>query len=92
LRNLIFRETTTIGMRWRLENKASLAREFLKVETPWGPVSIKIARWPSGEVVNAAPEYEDCRALAMGHSVPLKKVMQEAMRAYSATLLEGEKL
>jgi len=92
LRDLIFRETTTIGMRWRLENKASLAREFLRVETPWGPVSIKIARWPSGEVANAAPEYEDCRALAMGHSVPLKKVMQEAMRAYSATLLEGKKL
>jgi len=92
LRDLIFRETTTIGMRWRLENKASLAREFLRVETPWGPVSIKIARWPSGEVANAAPEYEDCRALAMGHSVPLKKVMHEAMRAYSATLLEGKKL
>jgi len=55
LRDLIFRETTTIGMRWRLENKASLAREFLKVETPWGPVSIKIARWPNGEVANAAP-------------------------------------
>jgi uncharacterized protein (TIGR00299 family) protein len=92
LRDLIFRETTTIGMRWRLENKASLAREFLKVETPWGAVSIKVARWPSGEVANAAPEYEDCRALAMGHNVPLKKVMHEAMRAYSATLLEGEKL
>jgi len=92
LRDLIFRETTTIGMRWRLENKASLAREFLRVETPWGPVSIKIARWPSGEVANAAPEYEDCRALALANSVPLKKVMQEAMRAYSAALFEGEKL
>jgi len=92
LRDLIFRETTTIGMRWRLENKASLAREFLKVETPWGPVSIKIARWPNGEVANAAPEYEDCRAIAVRHSVPLKRVMHEAMRAYSATLLKREKL
>jgi uncharacterized protein (DUF111 family) len=82
LRDLIFRETTTIGLHWRLENKASLAREFVEVQTPWGPVQIKIARWASGEVANAAPEYEDCRALARKHAVPLKQVMQAAMRAY----------
>lgn len=82
LRDLIFRETTTIGLHWRLENKASLAREFAEVQTPWGPVQIKIARWASGEVANAAPEYEDCRALARKHAVPLKQVMQAAMRAY----------
>ena len=84
LRELILRETTTIGLHWRLEDKASLAREFAEAQTPWGPVRIKIARWPSGEVANAAPEYEDCRALARKHSVPLKQVMQAAMRAYSA--------
>ncbi|HEY6489142.1 MAG: nickel pincer cofactor biosynthesis protein LarC [Terracidiphilus sp.] len=83
LRELIFRETTTIGLHWRLENKASLAREFVEVQTAWGPVRIKIARWPSGEVANAAAEYEDCRALARKHSVPLKQVMQAAMRAYT---------
>jgi uncharacterized protein (DUF111 family) len=85
LRDILFRETTTIGLRWRLENKASLAREFSSVETPWGPVCIKIARWPNGEVANAAPEYEDCRRLAVQHSVPLKQIMQESMRIYSAT-------
>ena len=84
LRDLILRETTTIGLHWRLEQKASLAREFAEAQTPWGPVRIKIARWPSGEVANAAAEYEDCRALARKHSVPLKQVMQAAMRAYSA--------
>ena len=84
LRELIFRETTTIGLHWRLENKASLAREFAEAQTAWGPVRIKIARWPSGEVANAAPEYEDCRALARKHSVPLKQVMQAAMRAFAA--------
>jgi uncharacterized protein (DUF111 family) len=47
-------------------------------------VRIKIARWPSGEIANAAPEYEDCRALARKHSVPLKQVMQEAMRVFHA--------
>ncbi|MGA2649080.1 MAG: nickel pincer cofactor biosynthesis protein LarC [Terracidiphilus sp.] len=84
LRDLLFRETTTIGLRWRLENKASLAREFTSVETPWGPVCIKIARWPNGEVANAAPEYEDCRRLAVQQSVPLKQIMQESMRIYAA--------
>jgi pyridinium-3,5-bisthiocarboxylic acid mononucleotide nickel chelatase len=84
IRELIFRETTTIGLHWRFENKASLAREFTEAQTAWGPVRIKIARWPSGEVANAAPEYEDCRALARKHSIPLKQVMQAAMRAFSA--------
>lgn len=84
LRDILFRETTTIGLRWRLENKSSLAREFTTVATPWGPVCIKIARWPNGEVANAAPEYEDCRRLALEHAVPLKQVMQESMRIYAA--------
>jgi uncharacterized protein (TIGR00299 family) protein len=89
LRDLIFRETTTIGLRWRLENKVALKREFVKVTTAWGEVCIKIARWPSGQVANASAEYEDCRKLATEHSVPLKQVMQEAMRAYEATEKEG---
>jgi uncharacterized protein (TIGR00299 family) protein len=84
LRDILFRETTTIGLHWRVENKISLAREFQRVETQWGEVQIKIARWPSGNVANASPEYEDCRRLATEHSVPLKQVMQEAMRIYAA--------
>ena len=84
LRELLLRETTTIGLRWRIENKMALAREFAEVETEWGKVRIKVARWPSGEVANASPEYEDCRKLARTHEVPLKQVMQEAMRAYAA--------
>jgi hypothetical protein len=66
-----------------LENKTSLAREFVLVETRWGKVSIKIARWPDGSEANAAPEFEDCRKIATAHIVPLKLVMEEAMRAYS---------
>jgi uncharacterized protein (TIGR00299 family) protein len=85
LRDLLFRETTTIGLHWRIENKIALAREFTDVETNWGKVRIKIARLPDGTIANAAPEYEDCRALATGHSVPLKRVMEEAIRAFAAT-------
>jgi uncharacterized protein (TIGR00299 family) protein len=85
LQELLFRETTTIGLRWRLENKVALAREFAEVETSWGKVRIKVARLPNGIFANAAPEYEDCRRFATEHSVSLKQVMEEAMRAYAVT-------
>lgn len=90
LREMIFRETTTIGLHWRVEQKASLAREFAEVQTAWGPVRIKIARWGNGEAANAAPEYEDCRALARKHSIPLKQVMQAAMRAFTTGHVKKE--
>jgi uncharacterized protein (TIGR00299 family) protein len=90
LRDLVFRETTTIGLHWRVENKVALAREFLPVETPWGPVQIKIARWPSGKVANASPEFEDCRRIAAQHTLPLKLVMQEAMRIYATSYAAKE--
>jgi len=85
LQELLFRETTTIGLRWRLENKVALTREFAEVETSWGKVRIKVARLPNGIIANAAPEYEDCRRLASEHSAPLKQVMEDAMRAYAVT-------
>jgi pyridinium-3,5-bisthiocarboxylic acid mononucleotide nickel chelatase len=88
LRDLLFRETTTIGLHWRIENKVSLAREFKEVQTEWGPVRMKIARWPSGEIANAAPEYEDCRRLAAANSVPLKQVTEQAKRMFAAHIEE----
>ncbi len=83
LRELLLRETTTIGLRWRLEHKMALAREFAEVDTQWGKVRMKVARWPSGEVANASPEFEVCRNLARLHGVPLKQVMQEAMQSWT---------
>ena len=83
MREILFRETTTIGLRWRVEHKMALARAFTEVQTQWGAVRIKTARLETGELANAAPEYEDCRALAREHRVPLKKVMQAALRAYT---------
>jgi pyridinium-3,5-bisthiocarboxylic acid mononucleotide nickel chelatase len=84
LEELLFRETSTIGLHWRIENKHSLKREFVEVLTAWGDVRIKVARFPSGKIANASPEYEDCRMLATRHSVPLKQVMQGAMQAFAA--------
>jgi pyridinium-3,5-bisthiocarboxylic acid mononucleotide nickel chelatase len=84
LQDVLFRETTTIGLHWRTENKRSLKREFATATTTWGDVRMKIARWPSGKIANASPEYEDCRKLAREHAVPLKRVMQEAIQAFAA--------
>ena len=91
LREVVLRETTTIGVHWRVEQKASLAREFTTVQTQWGPLQMKIARWAGGEVANVSPEYEDCKRIAKQHGVPLKRVMQEAMIAYAATVAKEKR-
>jgi uncharacterized protein (TIGR00299 family) protein len=82
LAQLIFSETTTLGVRRREESRQTLARRWESVRTEWGEVRIKIASM-NGTVTNYAPEYEDCRRIAAEHHVPLKTVMQEASRAYS---------
>lgn len=79
---LLFTETTTLGLRYREEEKISLQREFITVETQWGGVKIKVAVGEHGEPVNMAPEFEDCRRVAETHGVPLKHVMQAAVAAY----------
>jgi uncharacterized protein (TIGR00299 family) protein len=81
LARLIFAETTTLGVRWREERRQALLRRSLTVETPWGPVRLKIAHL-NGTVMNYAPEFDDCRRIAAERQVPLKTVMQEAVRAY----------
>lgn len=81
LAQIIFAETTTLGVRQREEVRQTLARRFESVRTQWGEVRIKIASM-NGTVTNYAPEYEDCRRIAAEHHVPLKMVMQEAARAY----------
>lgn len=82
LTQLIFTETTTLGVRRRDERRQTLARRWESVGTPWGEVRIKIASM-NGTVTNSAPEYEDCRRIAAAHHVPLKTVIQEATRAYT---------
>jgi pyridinium-3,5-bisthiocarboxylic acid mononucleotide nickel chelatase len=81
LRDLLFRESSTLGVRSRREQRHVLARRHEKVETQWGTVRIKI-----GSIGNTdsqfAPEYEDCRRIAAQEHVPLKQVMQEALRLY----------
>jgi pyridinium-3,5-bisthiocarboxylic acid mononucleotide nickel chelatase len=81
LAQIIFAETTTLGVRRREEKRQVLARKWQTVPTRFGDVRIKIASL-NGTVTSYAPEYEDCRRIAAEHRVPLKLVMQEAVREY----------
>jgi len=81
LRALLFRESSTLGVRVRHERRYVLPRHYEAVTTRWGEVRMKIAG-ENGAISHYAPEYEDCRRLAAEHHVPLKQVMQEAIRLY----------
>jgi uncharacterized protein (DUF111 family) len=84
LQQLLFRETSTLGVRIREERRACLDRKFVNVKTQWGDIRIKIGLL-NGIEVNAAPEYEDCRRCAEQHAIPLKLVMQAALAIYQTT-------
>jgi len=75
--NFLLRETTTIGLRWRSENRLKAWRRIESMETPYGRINFKIAKI-GNETINVAPEYEDCLRAALERKVPLKQVMAEA--------------
>ncbi len=81
LRALLFRESSTLGVRTRREKRHVLPRRHEAVATPWGEVRMKIASLNDADS-HYAPEYEDCRRIAAAHHLPLKTVMQEAIRLY----------
>ena len=78
---IVFRETTTLGVRYHDEEREVLDREIVTVTTPWGAVPIKVARL-AGVVTNAAPEFEACVVLARSHDVPVKDIQAAAMKAW----------
>ena len=77
---LILRETTSLGVRSYTVDRAEIRREVCTVETPWGAVDVKLA-WDGDKLVNAAPEFDSARTLAMAQDVPLKRVMAAAAAA-----------
>jgi pyridinium-3,5-bisthiocarboxylic acid mononucleotide nickel chelatase len=81
LSDIVFRETTTIGLRHAEVERECLTRDVVTVETPLGPVRVKRA-WRGGRIVNAAPEFEDCAAIARNTAHSVKEVQAIALRAY----------
>jgi uncharacterized protein (TIGR00299 family) protein len=83
LADVIFRETTTIGLRHHEVERECLRREILDVETPIGTVRFKLA-WRDGRLVNAVPEFDDCARLATANNLSVKDVQAIAAQAYGA--------
>ncbi len=83
-KTIIFRETTTLGIRERTQQRSILNREIQSVATKYGVVKVKIASWGEAEnqeILNVQPEYEDCAALARQHHVSWREVSQHAIHS-----------
>lgn len=76
---MVFSETTAIGLRRRSEERVTLPREMVSVTTPWGELAAKRVLTPTGAVLS--PEYEACRAVAEAHRVPLRTVYDAVRRS-----------
>ncbi len=75
----LLNETTTLGLRWREEERSCADREILILDTRYGKVRFKLAKW-KGRVINLSPEYEDCKRLALKKGISLKEVFEEAKK------------
>ncbi len=81
LADLVFRETTTIGIRYQEMARLCLDRELVPVTTPYGVVRFKVAR-KGGVVMNAQPEFDDLARLAAERDIPIKMVQAAAHKAW----------
>lgn len=81
LQELLLRETPTLGLRIRQDQRTCLEREHIAVDTAFGTIRIKLGR-DREEQRNAAPEFEDCKAAALKYNAPLKQVQQAAIAAF----------
>ena len=81
VQEVLFSETTTLGLRITNVNRVALRREIVTVATEYGPIDVKVAFLENGGT-KASPEYEHCRAAALQHSVPFRKVEAAALNAF----------
>jgi uncharacterized protein (TIGR00299 family) protein len=82
LEEILFRETSTLGVRRYRVSRHKLQRRPCTVTTPWGPVQGKLG-WLEGRAPVFAPEYEDCARVARQHGVALREVYARAQQAYA---------
>lgn len=78
LRELVFRGSTTFGIRWYPVERETLQRRTIAAETPWGSVPVKVGTY-RGEDITFHPEYDACQALARKAGVPLRSVIAAAL-------------
>jgi uncharacterized protein (DUF111 family) len=83
MEHIIFTETTTLGIRYIHATCHRLAREFVSVQTSWGPVQVKVGYY-QGKRTQFAPEFKDCESLAKKNQIPLKLVYEQARQRYLA--------
>jgi uncharacterized protein (TIGR00299 family) protein len=81
LSGILFAETTTIGVRYQEMRRERLDREIVTVETPLGAIRFKVSG-RNGQVLNAAPEFDDCARLAAERALPIKDVQALAMKSW----------
>jgi uncharacterized protein (TIGR00299 family) protein len=82
LAQLIFAETSTIGLRFHAVSRLKLERQSIEVETRFGTIRVKVSATVGGAApLTIAPEYDDCQRAALAHDTPLKLVMEEALAA-----------
>lgn len=79
LKNVIFSETTTTGIRIQKINRIALERKIVKVNTKFGKVRMKLVE-KDGKILKKIPEYDDCKNIAMKHKIPLKDVYDNLER------------
>jgi hypothetical protein len=90
LADIVLRESTTLGLRIYPVERRELDRHHLQVDTEWGAVRVKVGKL-GGEVVNWAPEFDDCERIARAAGVAVKRVIQAAAAAYCAAAAGEEK-
>jgi uncharacterized protein (DUF111 family) len=83
MEEILFKETTTLGVRYYPLTVHRLERRYKIVTTEWGPVSVKEGIL-SGQVVQKSPEFEDCKKIAQHFNVPLKKVYEQVWKEIDA--------
>lgn len=81
MEKLIFRHTSTLGIRCQVCERSLLSRHTVTVETHYGPIRVKCAQY-KGEVIRCKPEFDDCSAAAIRYDQPLHKVYENALEAY----------
>ena len=86
LANVLLRETSTLGVRIQQVRRLKAQRVQQRIETPLGPMSVKVKRLGT-RIISAAPEYEDCQRIALQRNMPLEEVYEVARQAIASSII-----